>query len=104
MAVRVAVQPVRIKFAALFVGGRAGDAIAVAEPVEQVAIAAALAAEGLVRGRRRSAAQRAGVAVALKGGRSGHGPPIWRAQGPTARQLSHRCVWRALPASPRAPR
>ncbi len=48
-------QPVQPAFG-LLLGGRAGEAVAVAEPLEQVAVAAALAAERCVCGRTRGAA------------------------------------------------
>jgi hypothetical protein len=50
-----------------FVGRRARHLVRVAEPVEQVAVAAALAAEGGVSGGLRLAAERAGVAAAIRG-------------------------------------
>lgn len=60
-----AVQCVRSKIEAGFIGWRAGDAVAVAEPVQKVAVAAALAAERGVRFAGWLAAKRAAAAAAL---------------------------------------
>ena len=76
------------------IGRRAGHAIAVAEPVQQVAVAAALAAERLVRGVGGLAAERAGVRGGFR-----HARPIWRGRARPARRPRRRCGARARRAS-----
>jgi hypothetical protein len=56
MPLAVTVQPL--------ISWRAGNAIAIAEPVQKVAITATLAAEGGMFGHGRPAAKRAGMAIA----------------------------------------
>ena len=82
----LAVQPVVALRRQVGIGGRAGDAIAVAEPVQKVAVAAALRAERLVRRARGLAAQGAGLSL----GGSGHGRPIWRGRARQARPRRRR--------------
>jgi len=49
MGLSLAVQPVCVDFSAVFICGRIRDAIAIAKPLQEVTIAASLAAERIMR-------------------------------------------------------
>src|SRR6476646_4817466 len=89
-----AVHPCRI-------GRRAGNAIALAKPFQEVAALAATAAEGCVRRVLGLAAGRAGFGLAT---RARHTRPTWGQRGRPATQPRRRPAAPALPATEALPR